>query len=396
MLGAGNRRLIRRVAPRAAVALMLIEAGCASDHRTGPPREMEWVGVASDARGFVLLPSGRSFVPWGFNYDHDTDGRLIEEYWDAEWVKVVEDFREMQALGANVIRTHLQFGRFMRGPTEPNAAALAQLARLLRLAEQLELRLNLTGLGCYLKDEVPAWYDALSEEDRWAAQAAFWEAIAECCAKSPAIFCYDLMNEPVVPAGRRDPGAWRGPPFAEKYHYVQFITLDPGRRPRPTIAAAWTRALVAAIRRHDPLHLVTVGLVDWSLDRPGLTSGFVPDVVGPELDFLSVHLYPEAGGVDAALATLAGFDLGKPVVIEETFPLRCSLNEMQSFLRASRRNAAGCLSFYWGQTPAQGRRSGTLQGGVEADWLELFCAEGRAAQALPSATTAPESSTPTP
>jgi len=34
-----------------------------------------------------------------------------------------------------------------------------------------------------------------------------------------------------------------------------------------------------------------VGLVDWSLDRPGLTSGFVPEKIAADLDFLCVHLY---------------------------------------------------------------------------------------------------------
>ncbi len=33
--------------------------------------EMEFVRVADDKRSFVLEPSGRKFVPWGFNYDHD-------------------------------------------------------------------------------------------------------------------------------------------------------------------------------------------------------------------------------------------------------------------------------------------------------------------------------------
>jgi hypothetical protein len=336
---------------------------------------MEYVGVAPDADGFVLLPSRRPFVPWGFNYDHDEAGRLLEAYWDAEWTAVRADFAEMRALGANVVRIHLQFGRFMNGPNEPNRVALGRLAKLVALAEHLHMRLDLTGLGCYLKEEVPEWYDALSEEERWAAQAAFWEAIADCCAASPAIFCYDLMNEPVVPGGRREPGDWLGPPFAGKFHFVQFVTLDQAGRPRPSIAAAWIRKLAGAIRRQDGEHLITVGLVPWSLDRPGLTSGFVPDAIVPDLDFLSVHIYPESGHIDEALATLAGFKVGKPVVIEETFPLRCSLDEMRSFLRGSRRDAAGWISFYWGQTPEEGRTSGTLRGAIVADWLELFSEE---------------------
>ena len=145
---------------------------------------------------------------------------------------------------------------------------------------------------------MPAWYDTLSEKERWDAQARFWTAVAERCKDSPAVFCYDLMNEPVVPGGKRKDGDWLGPAFGGK-HFVQVITLDQKDRPRPEIARHWIATLVAAIRKIDPRHLVTVGLVDWSLDRPGLTSGFVPKVIAPELDFLAVHIYPEKGKVDA-------------------------------------------------------------------------------------------------
>ena len=79
--------------------------------------------------------------------------------------------------------------------------------------------------------------------------------------------------------------------------------------------------LTTAIRKVDRRHLITVGLVDWSLDRPGgLYSGFDPAKIAADLDFLSVHLYPKKGKIDKALKTLAGFDVGKPVLIEETFP----------------------------------------------------------------------------
>ena len=37
--------------------------------------------------------------------------------------------------------------------------------------EQTGLRLDVTGLGCYHRRDVPAWYDGLNEERRWAAQA---------------------------------------------------------------------------------------------------------------------------------------------------------------------------------------------------------------------------------
>src|SRR5207237_9455390 len=135
--------------------------------------------------------------------------------------------------------------------------------------------------------------------------------------------------------------------FAGK-HFVQFVTLDQKDRPRPDIARAWVRYLTAAVRKVDARHLITVGLVDWSLDRKGLTSGFVPGRVAADLDFVSVHIYPESGKLDAALETLKGFAVGKPVVVEETYPLKCSQKELEAFIDRAGPHAAGWVSFYWG------------------------------------------------
>jgi hypothetical protein len=334
--------------------------------------DMEWVRVAKDGRSFVLDQSDRPFVPWGFNYDRDDRGRLIEDYWAAEWPKVEKDFRAMKRLGANVVRVHLQLGRFLEGPDRPNAQALARLGKLLRLAEDTRLYLDLTGLGCYHKKDVPGWYDSLSEEERWEVQARFWQAVAGRCAGSPAVFCYDLMNEPVVPGGRRKPGDWLGPAFGGK-HFVQVITLDQAGRPREEIARRWVHTLAAAIRKQDRQHLITVGLVDWSLDRPRvLYSGFNPEKIVGELDFISVHLYPRKGEVAKALETLKGFSVGKPVVVEETFPLFCSPAELEQFIDGSEKVAAGWVGFYWGQTPEELRRSKSFIDAITLQWLELF------------------------
>lgn len=338
--------------------------------------KLEPIRASGDGTGFVRAESGKKFIPWGFNYDHDPKGRLIEDYWHDEWDLVKTHFGQMKRLGANVVRVHLQFGKFMDAADRPNAKALDRLGDLLKLAETTGLYLDLTGLGCYHKADVPAWYDALDEKGRWAAQAKFWEAVAGRCRDSPAVFCYDLMNEPVVPGGRRKAGEWLGPAFAGK-HFVQFITLDQAGRKRPDIARAWVKHLVAAVRAHDRKHLVTVGLVDWSLDRPGLTSGFVPKAVADDLDFLCVHLYPTAGQVDEALATLTGFAVGKPVVIEETFPLRCSTAEFETFLEKATDTAAGVIGFYWGTTPDELRRAKTIPAAMQLQWLEVFERRGK-------------------
>ena len=332
--------------------------------------ELERVRVADDNRSFALAESGKPFYVWGVNYDHDAAGRLIEHYWHDEWATVEADFREMRKLGANVIRVHLQFGKFMNSPTEANKESLAQLAKLVRLAEREKLYLDVTGLGCYHKADVPAWYDELDEAARWNAQAKFWEAVAKTCAASPAIFCFDLMNEPVAPAGDKPGGDWLGPAFGGK-HFVQRISLDRAGRERHAIAGAWVDQLVAAIRKVDKQTMITVGLVPWSLDRGGLTSGFIPDKIAEPLDFIAVHLYPESAKLADDLATLRGFQVGKPLIVEETFPLKCSPDELLKFIDEHRGETAGWVSFYWGK-PADEYRDKTFADAITADWLRRF------------------------
>lgn len=331
---------------------------------------LPWIRVSPDGTHFVQGESSTRFQPMGFNYDHDADGRLIEDYWHLEWERVADDFRNMKSLGANVVRIHLQFGRFMNSPAETNAAELQQLARLLQLAEDTRLYLDLTGLGCYHKKDMPTWYDALDEQARWKAQQVFWSSVSEVCKDSSAVFCYDLMNEPVI-GGETESADWLGPAFAGK-HFVQFVARTTKGRTRPEVAKQWIEAMVSAIRQIDSRHLVTVGLVDWSLDRPGLTSGFVPQKVTEKLDFLAIHLYPKASKVDEALETLRGFQIGKPVIVEETFPLSCSLDEMDSFMDRSHDQCAGWISFFWGKMPEEYDAKNSIADAITSQWLARF------------------------
>ncbi|MCI0620569.1 MAG: hypothetical protein L0387_02680, partial [Acidobacteria bacterium] len=141
-------------------SIAVVLCGCLTWHQdrraqsTKPTRQIERIRVAPDGRGFIIAKSGQPFRPWGMNYGNA--GRLMEDFWDTDWETLAGDFRELKALGANVVRVHLQFGKFMRAPNEPNAGALKQLRRLLRLAEQTALRLDVTGLACYRPADVPA------------------------------------------------------------------------------------------------------------------------------------------------------------------------------------------------------------------------------------------------
>ncbi len=327
---------------------------------------------SADGTGFVRADTGQRFVAWGFNYDHDRDDRLIEDYWDHQWSTVVEDFREIKDLGANVVRIHLQVRRFMDGPAEPNEAALTQLARLLELAEETGLYLDVTGLACYLKKDVPKWYDALDEAGRWEVQGRFWEAVARTCAEAPVIFCYDLMNEPVLPGAGEKETEWLVGEFGGM-NFTQRITLDLGRRTRQQVAGAWVRKLTGAIRRHDKRHMITVGVIPWAHTFPGAKPIFYAKDVGADLDFVSVHFYPQKDQVDKALAALAVYEVGKPVVIEETSPLYCGIRQFDDFVDRSAKIADGYVGFYWGQTIAECRqRKNDIGAGIMAEWLEYF------------------------
>ncbi|UCG15980.1 MAG: cellulase family glycosylhydrolase [Phycisphaerales bacterium] len=336
--------------------------------------KMEMIRISRDGRGFEFAGSGQPFRPWGHNYGPDF--KLLEDNWTSDWSRIAEDFSEMKAMGANVVRVHLQLARFMDGPDRPNRASLAQLRRLIRLAEETGLYLDITGLGCYRTTDVPAWYDGLSEKDRWAAQARFWDAVAAEAAASPAVFCYDLMNEPVSPGGRREPGQWySGKPFGG-FDFIQWISLDQADRPRHEIACAWIRMLSKAIRKRDKDHLITVGLLPSTPDW-GHFSGFVPEKIAPEVDFIAVHIYPNSDSPLEAIETLKGFAVGKPLVIEETFPLSCTGPELRQFLLESRGIACGWIGHYGGTTLAELdalKRAGTIDISQELQrqWLELF------------------------
>lgn len=303
-------------------------------------------------------------------------GRLMEDFWETDWETFAADLRELKALGANVVRVHLQFGKFMAAPNQPNRSALKQLERMLRLAEEIGIHVDVTGLACYRPADTPAWYDALDEPARWEAQARFWETVAEVGAASAAVFCYDLINEPISPSSKREPGKWSSGNLFGSYDFLQYIALDPAGRKREDIAVQWIRHLTAAIRRHDRKGLITVGLLPWSRQWKHL-SGFLPEKVAPELDFISVHLYPETKKPGEALESLCQFAAGKPVVIEETFPLSCSPAELEEFLRASREIACGWIGHYDGQALADldgwlGAGKLTIAQGIYREWLRLF------------------------
>lgn len=359
---------------------------------------MARVRVSDDGKTFVLAGSNQRFIPWGFNYLGRFE-HLAEDDWDTPegWRQVEKDFREMRQLGANVVRWHLQFETFMNGPDEPDTAQLARLKKLLGLARDSGLYLDLTGLNCFRRDRIPAWYDALDEAGHWEVQARWWGEIARTCAGHPAVFCYDLMNEPVVggPAGEGEP-RWVLGELAG-FYFVQRISERPGERTSVEIAEAWSAKLTGAIRRHDRETPITVGVIPWAHVWPTAKPLFYSPRVAKHFDFASIHLYPGKDKVAEAIAALAVYDIGKPLVVEETFPLSCTIDEMDRFIDGGKDRVDGWISHYFGHTIEEHRRGAEPVGTAPdapfrvavADFLEYWRDKRKAI-----AVTAPEGPAP--
>jgi hypothetical protein len=332
---------------------------------TTPAFGLDRIALSPDRASFIHATTQKPFHPWGLNYDRDFRMRLLEDYWQTEWPTVVEHFAEMKRLGANVVRIHLQLPRFMDAPDKPNAASLAQLQKLLALAEKNGLYLDLTGLACYRRADVPNWYTNLDEPARWQAQERFWSAIAQTCSNSPAVFCYDLVNEPSVPSNPRKPNDWLAGDLAG-FTYCQVITLDPKGRDRTRLATDWIDKMTAAIRQHDRQTLITVGLLPFPTG-----TGFDAQALANHLDFLSVHYYPKKEKLDDQAQFLKKFKTTKPLIVEEIFPLNCSTADLNQFMSKSP-FVAGWVGFYWGHRQQDLQKSTTPADRMVAAWLGFF------------------------
>lgn len=331
---------------------------------------LEPIRISADGKQFVLKDSGRKFTPWGFNYlgEH---GTVLEEYWEDKWADIEEDFRDMKKLGANVLRIHLQVPTYMSAADQVRPAELARLRKLLDLANDTGLYLDLTGLSLYRLADVPPWLDELSEADRWKAQAFFWREIARACKGHPAVFCYDLMNEPVITEPKPGEPAWLTGELGG-FYFVQRIAKEMKGRTQSEIAAAWVAQMSAAIRQSDPEGLITVGVIPWAQIWPTAKPVFYSPEAAKHLDFVSVHFYPRKDQVPQDLEALKVYDIGKPIVIEEIFPLNCSQEEFAAFVAGSRGIADGWISHYFGEPIAAYEKKTDLTSALIAKFLEYW------------------------
>lgn len=333
----------------------------------------EKVVISPDHKGFMLAKTHQTFHPWGMNYGHY--GMLTEDSQSAMWDTLATDFQKMKDMGINDVRVHVQFDELMITAYRPNEHALAGYKRLLALAQKTGLYLDITGLACYRPAKRLLWYDSLDESDRWKAQARFWGEVAKATAENPAVFCYDLINEPTIPTNPLKKvqevtltEAWYSGALGG-YDFCQYITLDPKERSIDAIRHQWIRQLTTAIRQYDSKTLITVGLLPW-------TNAFGSvDSVASDLDFISVHIYPEKNRPNDAMKQLEQCNVGKPVVIEETYPLSSGIDQWLSFMHESRSVATGWVGHYlfsYSLKELNNLKNKTIGEALYQDWLRTF------------------------
>jgi aryl-phospho-beta-D-glucosidase BglC (GH1 family) len=91
---------------------------------------MERIITTPNNKGFIKKDSKQPFRPWGMNYSNS--GRLIEDFWEKDWDTIKGDFREIKSLGDNLVRVHLQYGKFMAACDVVNTQALQKLNQVVK------------------------------------------------------------------------------------------------------------------------------------------------------------------------------------------------------------------------------------------------------------------------
>ena len=76
--------------------------------------------------------------------------------------------------------------------------------------------------------------------------------------------------------------------------------------------------------------------------------------------------------MNVALDSLRRYQVGKPVVVEETFPMSCSPAEWREFLERSRGLAQGWLGQYWSLSPEDIEGSSDVVHGLLRAQFEAF------------------------
>jgi hypothetical protein len=379
--------------------------------------ELPFIHVdARKTTAFYEVGSGRSFVPIGLNYFGPHMGWAPQLWRRFDPQTIRRHLNLVRGQGFNTIRLFLTFESFHHLPGQVDAEGLSKFRELVAICRELEIRIVPSGPDHW--EGVPEWRrqaDPFADEAVLQADEAWWEAFTALFQDEPVILAWDLLNEPAIgwssPAMKTHWNGW----LERKYGSIERVAqahaqpLDQATRfgqiavPPPVaarndtrlydyqlfrewIADQWTRRLVAAVRRGDSRHPVTIGHIQWAGTSylPGVRhyAGFHLKENARHLDFLTIHFYPLAPpkpcdapeGIDRNAdyleALLNECSAGKPVMIGEfgwygggdirvgdhvTMPEQTLEDQVAwntRLLQVSRGRVCGWLNWAFADTPA--------------------------------------------
>ena len=325
---------------------------------------MDFITVNNSLQRFCYKQTGKIFTPIGVNYFPKGTG-WAPKIWDRSFLEEYErDFPRIKALGMNTIRVFLSLNTLM--PENENSVSetvLGYIKNLLDCAEKNGLRVIFSGPSAW--DGVPDWSKALkqswqlyfTDEEFLKSLEFLWKKIANVCKDHPALFSYDLYNEPSVP--------WNAPGYDKLWaQYVENILLTETDTEkinalknakntvpedsfgvnkfvlyeyqmfRNKISYDFCKKCTDAIRSVDVNHMISIGThqstVPFDGRAPSRFCGFDPHEIGELLDYISLHFYPYEETIDVCESAenvskwknlmhshINYMDVGKPIMLEE-------------------------------------------------------------------------------
>lgn len=315
---------------------MSLFAGLVALALTVPPnaRAQEKLPLV-EVRGDAFTVDGKAFNPWGFNvstleyFDHPSRKTLAP---------VSHAMDSIRSRGGTTVRILLELPQVMLGPSKTNKETLRALGRLLRLAEEKNLYLLVTGNIVWRATSQRDWYDTLGERARWRIQEKFWRAVARVGRPYNSVLAYQLISEPLA---MDDPTQnWYIAEFGG-YYFLQVIARNMHGREESDVAVAWTKQMVQAVRDEDRRHLTTIGLLH------DIGQSFDAHRIARQVDFIGTHIYPVEGHLQDSLDEVRYFAAARgPLLMDETFALFCPISDERRFLIAAKPFLDGVLSFH--------------------------------------------------
>lgn len=167
---------------------------------------------------------------------------------------------EMVNRGLNFCRCFIPFGDMMIDAATPDEAKWVLVEEWLDMCVEEGLRVDITGLETFLgpgTSQVPAWLDidngdgtstpVLTEAQRNATFALWWNRCAKACAHSPAVVLLDIVNEPIAPASQSDWYIGTG-----GFRFGTFLCINRGARTDSQVFSDFHDQMRTEIRKWMP------------------------------------------------------------------------------------------------------------------------------------------------